>query len=619
MTNLQISSHSRWYIAIASCQLLLVILVFRPFLWGEEQTAFAQDGDGLKNYFTFAEYLTGDTYLTFEDMQHPFGDYLLYMDNTPALAVFSKGLRDLGIPLQPIRWLHWICALSLVVSSSFGFAIGRRLISQPWLAASIATLLPWLSPQLLRLPLGHYNLSFSWVILGAIYGLIRYAEASKCLDEPFPWKWVTFLIGWMAFTGFLHLYYLPILGLLVSWWFVGSAFFEAPSWKAKLKELGIGLAIPMIAGGVILSLWRMIDGYFALRQAGAQGYNWSGWNLNPDALYTAYEFTWLPFPLQTDQWINTESFSYLGNLVLWGGMSLLVISLILPNRKLRWRGLFAGASGLIARLMLVAGVGCFLAGLGEYAQLFQGTVKLHNPLTPFFYLSLITEKATHFRAVARFVWPFVLLNPFLVGYLMSKFLAGNSAIWKTGLVSLLVILGSIDAANMMVQLRQKAVPNPFARAQLQASVAPLFEGINAEAYQAILPLPYFHVGTENYDLTIDPQPDWMRLSMQAAVETGLPLMSSVASRTPISHTEALFEMVQRQEVGDSLSKHLTEQPILLLVSQDDLHWRMPPDAQYEPARSVFSAGKKWSQLPHLELLAQHDKVSLYRWDWSADH
>jgi hypothetical protein len=258
-------------------------------------------------------------------------------------------------------------------------------------------------------------------------------------------------------------------------------------------------------------------------------------------------------------------------------------------------------------------LGCFFAALGEYAHLFQNSVKLHNPLTPFFYLSLLTEKVTHFRSVARFVWPFWLIVYLGLGYVAGKFLsqAGN---WRKAIVVALLLLGALDAWDMAQYLRQQAKTNPFREASTQTELASLLAKVDPADYQAILPLHYFHVGSENYELTIDPEPAWMRKSLQVSVLSGLPLMATVSSRTPISPTRQLFEFVETGALGPDLRRELPPQPILVLLSEDSLHWSMPPDAKWSRARKTFFAGKILPDREQLVLLAREGKLALYRWE-----
>jgi len=60
---------------------------------------------------------------------------------------------------------------------------------------------------------------------------------------------------------------------------------------------------------------------------------------------------------------------------------------------------------------------------------------------------------------------------------------------------------------------------------------------------ALLPLPYYYVGTEELDITVDPHRIQMTHHSQTSLGLGLPNMASQMSRTPMQDAEAMWDLL----------------------------------------------------------------------------
>lgn len=599
-------------------QMICVSLAFFPLLYQTDVHVFADDGDGLKNYFTLQSYVQQPdsvSSLLYTGQHYPYGDYVYYTDNTPILAV---ALDMMGVSEGSAFILNWMVAIGMLLSTLFCFLLLKRLVSHLPILLGLCLLIPWLSPQMIRLSLGHMNLSFTWVFLLGLYVLVKeWEEEKKHIGVPYLMEVSSGLIilGLMIISAFMHLYYLLLLGVMVGWWYLIRTAFHWGAWKEMGKSIMKALLIPIMAIAIVWSIIRVTDGNYELRRETAGGYNWSGWNLNPDAMYTAYPFQTLPFPMKTSQGMNSEWYSYLGSMMLYGFPLLIFLSLFLPGRKGRFRRhLKEDQRSRLVWLLALTGLGCWFTALGEYAQLADGVIKFDNPLTPFFYVSLLTDKVSHFRCMARFNWMFFLCLSLVFGYGLDKLFAGEKGKWVVWLIGILLLLGGIDALDMARHSRQSAAPNPLTNAESLSSIENLLQDVNPAEYQAILPYPYFHVGSEEYSLTIDPTSPWARSVFQLSTLTDLPLMSCVMSRTPPEQARLLLAFSAGEGPIPEFWDNLPPEPILVFVNEDEQQWRQVPTEEREPARRNFLAGKSMPQRMQMRLLSREGSLALYHWD-----
>ena len=94
--------------------------------------------------------------------------------------------------------------------------------------------------------------------------------------------------------------------------------------------------------------------------------------------------------------------------------------------------------------------------------------------------------------------------------------------------------------------------------------------VDLRQYQAIVPLPYYHLGSETYFDYWGSDPSIFN-SMVASLRTGAPLVSSFMNRTPLTQTRRTLGFIKggperRNFIADLPSR----KPLLLLVSEGDL-------------------------------------------------
>jgi hypothetical protein len=184
-----------------------------------------------------------------------------------------------------------------------------------------------------------------------------------------------------------------------------------------------------------------------------------------------------------------------------------------------------------------------------------------------------------FRAVGRFAWIFYfIITVFSVRFISvyaHDLLLRRRKVYAYGLVFLGLGLYIAEGLPHHLEMRQKIVqsPNLFEADQLDAEMTEVLAVIEPGKYQAMLPLPYFHIGSEIF---VQAGSDAsMRWSQLISYHKKLPMMASLLGRSSLSQTKNLIKFVDWR-IGNRpiLNGFNQNKPILVMVdlngaSEDD--------------------------------------------------
>jgi hypothetical protein len=130
---------------------------------------------------------------------------------------------------------------------------------------------------------------------------------------------------------------------------------------------------------------------------------------------------------------------------------------------------------------------------------------------------------------------------------------------------LFVAVGLLEVSDYQREIRLNANnANLFSDSDV-SKFRPL--NLDITQYQAILPLPFYVVGSEDYDHTIDDNDKWSLYTMQLSLWSRLPLMACKMSRTPPAFSIALLNMVSNDTIPSMIKNRLKAKPILVAVDK----------------------------------------------------
>ena len=582
-------------------QFVLSIIVFRETIFGDAPLVFSDLGDGTKNLFTLLTYLRErpDSWFGFHSMNYPYGESIWYTDATPVVAIFFRTLSYLGISAG---WLatsgfHLYLLAGIALSSLFLFRIFDRNRVQLWICWLFCLSLPWISPHLLRLSAGHFNLSLGCLIPGLWYWLLRFEES----DDRTKWLWALVMTLWIVFASAHHLYFFPMLACMTGIWLLVSSVRNGLSRQDRILRTGLALSIPAMATALLLGWIYWTDPYLSIRPDQALGYNWRDWNLNVDSLLTAYDHLALPAFPGLQAFLNIETHTYLGGFVIWTMIVALMWTLLHKGID-RFPPMHTGDRPAWTTALLCSGWFCLILAIGEYTRTLGGTVNFDNWVHPFKLIRLFTEEATQFRCLGRFAWPVYWAAAIGATLLWDRMWKGSWGFLKLLFFALWIPLVS-DLAGQIQFVNQNLRPNP-----LNISAAHELPDLEPTAYDALLPLPFYHVGSETLSLTIDPETNWEQQCLRASLGLNMPLISNKMSRTAPVQVEELFSWLE----GGQVPMGLKGKKVLIMFSLDAKSWESSPEDQR--ALNVLNAGRSLPAASPVTEVARTTEVVWFGWE-----
>ena len=265
-------------------------------------------------------------------------------------------------------------------------------------------------------------------------------------------------------------------------------------------------------------------------------------------------------------------------------------------------------------LLFFAGLMCFNFAIGEYAKLLNNTLSFDNACHRFRYLRLLMGEVTQFRVIARFNWVCFWAFNFSIIYLLDRFFERHSSLFLRGLLIVFVSFSVVDMFNMQTHLQTQQYQNPFTDQELIQPIEHLLKDLEPQKYQAVLPLPFYLLGSEIPDMMLSPNDDWETQTAVFSLASGLPLMSSHFTRSAIVQHEALLSIFTNEGINDYLKAHLDKRPILVFMTNETVAWNM--NFNNESLQNYLEYGKKVPNQYNMKLLKTAGNYQL--WEWKVE-
>ncbi len=564
------------YLSIFLVHVLLLLVAFLKFRIHPMEVLLSSKGDGIKNIFTLISYCsdksTNGGMFLFHNMLYPFGDYVFYTDNTPFFSV-------------PLRWfclhVHDVSAYSVqifycFILSNFAAAglltyyIFSRLLQQNTFAYIMAITLPWINMQVPRIWHGHYNLSLTSVILIGIVLIVLWDKHKNSVKKQMLVGGLMCIFSVIAF--FIHGYFLAIVTLFIASMLFFYGLFNIKTTAGKFS-IAMSAIYPVVTGSIAIALLFSIDHYYKLRPVTANGYDWMEEKIRFSYLFGHYDFEDIFFPISTGlDTFEPEKAGYLGNIAVFG--SFIILACLAVSKKFREYFLQLQKTFFSDPLksgIILGGLVLLSVSMGETyitsKDLTEG-YKITNILNPFLYLHVFTKAVEQFRSLERFIWPFFFAFYVWVMYAIVNFYKDAGKKLKIAILAATIFIGAAEIKDFVDESQAVTGEKNIFSAQNLKEVQP--QHLDFKKYQAILPLPYYLVGVEDtgYLYCLDDYAPWTNFNYCLSLNSGLPLMASVMSRTPPEFARLLENFVAYDSLNSQLMSKMNNKPILISLNKD---------------------------------------------------
>jgi hypothetical protein len=565
---------------------VLCIFFGKP-LFHANSTYFGVSGDGVQAYYVSAFHAQYDkSFVHHNAMNYPYGENVFFTGCQPMVTGIAK---ILGLSNYVIGITNLIMLLSMVLCALFLYLIFKELKINFIYAAICATAISFLSPQIVRM-FAHYTLTYQFAIPGFIYFLLKFYQAPSL-------KRSILISVFSFFLASTHLYFFGFFAVFSGLYWLTLFVLRVPNFKNVLfclKHFSIQLIIPF----VVLQLMVFFTNTVTDRTAVPFGFllyksNWWG-VFFPFGRYYAYApLNWGLEPAE----VNPEGFSYVGIIGVFVTV-IMILKLVRDILNFQIRKFLSFSDNLLLNVFVWSSIIALLYSFG-YPFIF-GHEEWVKKLGFF----------RQMRGIGRFAWMFYYIINILAVYLTYKLI--DHLKWKIVKVAFLAIIAFFLCADAFQTINgyNNALNNKLPELADKTNQLPenqWINKINVNDYQAIIPLPYFHLGSEN--ITIIPLGNIQKNSHIVSLKTGLPLTAVAMSRTSLSQTSKNIQLVlEPNEPLKILEEMPNKKPFLLMVEEALLN----SDEKYLVANSEFLfKSKEYSiyKLSYATLASLHIKKS----------
>jgi hypothetical protein len=526
-----------------------ILLKFGEYLSFPPGKVIEPYGDGFKAYMSTAYHAMYDSSSAhFQGMHYPYGDHLVFSDPQPLLANALQMIYPYGPGRVQavINWTHALMLLSILVCALLLYGIFTRLGVPVGYAVVAGPMLAFLSPMLARIGF-HYGLAQPAAIPAVLYLLLIYQERQR---------WVVSAgigITVLLFSLF-HFQYFGILAVGLATYFLIDFLYHPQ--LSRLPRMALHFSLQAILPLLILSLWLSAGG--SAEDRASQPFGFLHYRARLESTFAAADQPhWRPFLeyIGINAAPDVEARNYIGLAAILGLIAFSGKIILLFKKKPALPGETVVPGQAYLNRLFWAGLIVFIFSTG-----FPFTLPNMEQFVG--YLGPLKQ----FRALGRFSWFFFFAaNIIALTTLLRSF---QSKKWVSPTV--LLILGM--EAFFFLQARDLRLDPVEGLRQDQPLLAQI--GIDPGAFQAILPIPYFHIGSDNF--WVEPEGFIQQNAMVLSLQSGLPLCAAMMSRTSVGQTFRQMQLVgEPYRTPRILEDYPNEKPLLMLLDKERFRSEAP--------------------------------------------
>lgn len=517
------------------------------------------EGEGVRIYYTLASHAkTDSSYVNFQGMNYPYGEHIIFCDAQPLVTntyrfitkVFPKTI-DYAVGIQNLISLYGLILGALLFY--FFFLIWKI---SPWYSALLAFSLMMISPQVLRMP-WQPSLSYFFSIPLILLLFQQYVKNQNL-------KW-TIIISLVTLSVYFINPYIGVISTLFFGLIMLALLYLNGSKTIKLYVFGVTQTLlPSLLYYLYVKLTDVrtdrVDIPFGLHEFTA---NFTSFFTSPyTPLKSFYE------SLGTDManlQMHFEGMAYVGASCSFG---MIFLTVLFFYTKMKGRSLLIYINIEQRILLFVAGF-FFMLALGfpfVFHPLFEKLLDLFKPLR-------------QLKALGRMSWMFTFCINIVVFssiYFIIKEKVKTNWLKKTAftIVALLLLFTSYEGSFLHREVySHQAKGNTFLKSSLKtvSKIEYIDEALNqidASKYSAIVPIPYFHFGSELFVTKSHTSYVAMLEAISFAYHADLPLTACYLSRISIAESKKSLQFFAHSMIEKEIKSDVhTNKPFLFFHSK----------------------------------------------------
>ncbi len=520
--------------------ILLMFYFFETPIKSPGQTFFATGGDGLKDYYTTSYYIKYDTSYTHSMvMNYPHGEHIMFTGSQPSHSMLLKlvndyitdigdytvGVMNIAMLISVVAGMVFICLLLIHFRLNYLYS------------ALVSAGIAFLSPQLARMG-GHFSLSYVFVIPAILYLIAIFHHRAAV--------WKSILLGvFMLWAIGVHVYMLGFYSfIVVSYWIYIFASQRTDLTTSKcILHFSLQFLLPLI----LFLLFSVITDTVADRTAYPWGFLY--YKAYPESVLLPIDMPYGAFLSRFSDFshIDWEGRAFVGMAAATGFLIMLVLFFVRLIKKQYIPAFKPAGDNLILNIFFWTSVLALLYSFGiPFIFGLEGLVEYIGPLR-------------QMRGIARFSWLFFyVINIYVFWKIwhLKEYL--HRYLWMVLVVAAIGALWTDAFYNADYWSRR--VNNELPESRWACD-------LKTGEFQAILPIPYYHVGSEN--IWIEPRGGIDMYASIVSWKTGLPSMGVLLSRTSLSQTIGNCELIWEAYRKPAVLELMDRGKDILIVALND--------------------------------------------------
>ena len=514
-------------------------------------------GDGAKNNFTFLYHsLYGKGYW-FDGMNYPYGEHIVFTDGIPVLSVFFALIKNVPVETA-LSTLWWLFGISYVVSILFLYLILNKFKVKPLLSIIFSSLIGIFTPQIFGLQ-GHYGLGFAHLIPMVFYWSVCYFENQKI-------RYPIYIFFTGLFSAFIHPYFGGVVFIWTLFYAIGCFLTSKDILRLKLK-----MALPILISGISILIFvgiimKLTD---PIKDRPITPYGMLVYCTTGNQIFTSSITPFWKYlrekSIFKDSSEGSEGYTYLGLVVLLVVVISFIRGLVFKvkkknNKLIIYNNQFSTIWLFIALASLLFAMGVPFVWDMEWLTNYLSVFKQFRTLGQFSWIFYYIITIYGVVVLVKWYDYFIFNKKYFIGYLIIIISIG---IWSW-------------EASSYVQITRHAAETAklnydivFPKTEQNWTDYFKEHHLDRKDFQAILALPYYHVGTDKFWVGKDGGAG-LCIAYNAALQLKLPIIDVLLSRSSWGQAAKQLKLFAGPYTEKSMLHEINANiPFLLMQYEED--------------------------------------------------